>query len=154
MRRYLMLLQVGGYNWNKSRLYYCASLKGLQYNLEKFFNSVLDGYDWHWNDEDEIEEEDLIYPDDLPLNHWINKKIKQLDEFRCFLDGAGIGINVFSTDDEVQMLINDLLDHFEINAGDNIHDEDKQHKAKTIKEILEKDKCKKAITQINKWLAE
>jgi hypothetical protein len=33
MKRYLMLLQVEVYNYYKYRLYYCASLKGLQYNL-------------------------------------------------------------------------------------------------------------------------
>ncbi|HRX00619.1 MAG TPA: hypothetical protein P5280_14090 [Cyclobacteriaceae bacterium] len=153
MKRYLMLLELEGYDYYKSRLYYCASLRGLQYHFERFFNSVFDGYDWQWNDENELEEEEMIYPHDLPLNHWINKRIELLNDFRCFLDGVGIGVNVFSADEEVQLLINDLLNYFEINVNDNNLDEDKQYKAKTIIELLEKDKCKKSITQINKWLA-
>ncbi len=125
------------------------------HNLQRFFNPILDGYDWHCTDEAEREEDEkMLYPNDLPLNHWRNKKLEQMNEFRCYLDGAGIGIDIYSTDDEVQMLINNLLNYFDININDNIHDEDKQYKAKTVKELFKKEKCKKAITQINKWLAE
>jgi hypothetical protein len=156
--RYFMLLQVGGYDWGKSRIYYCTSLKGLQSSLEKFFNSIIDGYDWHWNDgDDKIDDNDvekIDYPEDMPLNRWIKKKNEQINEFICYMDGAGVSLDVYSTDADVEIPISNLLDYFNINLNDERnYGEDGQNKVKTLKELLEQDKCKKAVSQINKWLA-
>ncbi len=157
MKRYLMLLQVYGYHVGKRRIYYCASIKGLQYNLERFFNSIIDGYDWHWNDEEgEIDYNDvkeIYYPYDMPMNYWVNKKLEQIDDFRRYLDGAGASLDVYSIDADVEELIYNLLDYFDIDLTDKSADQDTEANANTIKELLDPQKCKKAITQINKWLA-